>query len=325
LTLERIDPSRAALLVIDMQNAFCHPEGTLGSSGVDISECRDIIPRIRALVGAADQAGIPVLWTVQEHLPVDEWRARKALKPHTSKRKRVSALAGTWDAELVGELKPLATVPSRVIRKHRFGSFYETRLDIMLRMLGRDALLVSGVTANACIETTIREAYLRDYDIVAITDSIGAIDARWKEAAAEVWSQYLAELATSEEVIEFLSASCSPRVRALAHLLLQTTDLPAAESFYIDCLGLTVRKRETLRNGRPLVVTDQGLGLTEGRPDGDGPVEHIAFEVRNLTGLMERLQAAGVTLVRGPEPSAYGMSLYVADPDGNQIELIGDH
>ena len=70
------------------------------------------------------------------------------------------------------ELKPLATVPSHVIRKHRF-SFYETRLDMVLRMLGRDALLVSGVTAML-IETTIREVYLRDYDIVAITDSIGA-------------------------------------------------------------------------------------------------------------------------------------------------------
>ena len=308
-----------------MQNAFCHPEGTLGSSGVDISECRAIIPGIRALVTAVDRAGVPVLWTLQEHFPVDEWRARKVLEPHTSKRKRVSALAGTWDAELVEELKPLATVPSHVIRKHRFGSFYETRLDMVLRMLGRDALLVSGVTANACIETTIREAYLRDYDIVAITDSIGAIDARWKEAAAEVWSQYLAAIATSEEVIEFLSASRLPRVRALAHLLLRTTNLPAAESFYIDCLGLTVRTRETTRNGRPLVVTDQGLGLTDGRPDGDGPVEHIAFEVRNLTGLVERLEESGVIIVCGPEPSAYGTSLYVADPDGNQIELIGDH
>ena len=111
-----------------------------------------------------------------------------------------------------------------------------------------------------------------------------------------MWSQYLAAIATSEEVIEFRSASRLPRARALAHLLLRTTNLPAAEKLHIDCLGLTVRTRETTGNGRPLVVTDQGLGLTDGRPDGDGPVEHIAFEVRNLTGLVERLEESGVMI-----------------------------
>lgn len=198
---ERFTPTRAAVLIIDMQNAFCHPEGTLGASGVDITDCRAVIAPIRRLVEAAYGAGVPVIWTVQEHFAVDAWRARKQLPSHTAKRVRVSALAGTWDAELVEELAPLATTPSLVIRKHRFGAFYETGLDLVLRMLGRDGLLVTGVTANACVDTTMREAYLRDYDIVAVSDCIGGIDPRWKHVATEVWSQFLAVLATSEEVI----------------------------------------------------------------------------------------------------------------------------
>jgi ureidoacrylate peracid hydrolase len=203
--LERMDPRRAALLVIDMQNAFCHPEGTLGISDVDISDCAAAIGPIAGLIPAATDAGLPVIWTLQEHLDDDQWRARRELPVHTAKRARVAALAGTWDAELVEELAPLAKDPSLVIRKHRFGAFYQTRLDLLLRMLGRSALIVTGVTANACVETTMREAYLRDYDVVAVLDAIGAIDRRWKRLASEIWAHYMGIVVTSQDVLAWLS------------------------------------------------------------------------------------------------------------------------
>jgi nicotinamidase-related amidase len=204
--LEVMDPRRGALLVIDMQNAFCHPEGTLGISGVDISDCAAAIQPILALIAAATDADVPVIWTFQEHLPDDRWRARRELPSHTAKRARVAALAGTWDVELVDELAPLANDPSLVIRKHRFGAFYQTRLDLLLRMLGRTALIVTGVTANACVDTTMREAYLRDYDVVAVVDAIGGIDDQWKTIAAAVWAQYMGIVVTSEDVLAWLSA-----------------------------------------------------------------------------------------------------------------------
>jgi ureidoacrylate peracid hydrolase len=112
-------------------------------------------------------------------------------------------------------------------------------------------------------------------------------------------------------------------VDGLAHLLLQTTDLDAAERFYVGLLGLRVRTRERFRDGRPLVVTEQGLGLTDGRPPGDGAnVDHIAFRVTGLHELVERARAAGVEVLRGPLPNPYGLAVYLADPDGNEIELI---
>jgi predicted enzyme related to lactoylglutathione lyase len=108
----------------------------------------------------------------------------------------------------------------------------------------------------------------------------------------------------------------------LGHLLIQAADLAAAERFYLDFLGLTVRKREAFRDGRPLVVTHEGLGITNGRPDGVGPVEHIAFRARGVRELAEHARKNGIQIVRGPEPSAYGVSLYLSDPDGNQIEVF---
>jgi nicotinamidase-related amidase/catechol 2,3-dioxygenase-like lactoylglutathione lyase family enzyme len=325
--ISALDPARTALLVVDMQNAFVHDEGTLGASGVDVKQAQATIAPHRELIAACRDAGVPVIWTQQVHLPDDASRARKRLASHTAKRKRVSALAGTWDAEIVDELKDLADDPTYVVVKHRFGGFYETRLDALLRMLGVEALLITGVTANACVETTLREAYLRDYDVAAVTDCIAAVRPEWAPTAHAVWAHYLGELTTSAEVIDWLAAARGgPAVEGLAHLLLQTTDIEAAERFYVDVLGFRVRKREAFRDGRPLILTDQRMGITNGREPGAGRaanVDHIAFHVSGVLELVERAKAAGVRVIRGPEPNAYGLSVYIEDPDGNEVELIG--
>jgi len=324
MSLEALTHDTSALLVVDMQNAFCHPEGTLGVSGVDVEPARAIVEPIRALVEHCAHSGVPVLWTQQEHFPVDHSRARKRLPSHTAKRRRVSALSGTWDMQIVDELAPLAGDPSLVIRKHRFGSFYATRLDMVLRMLGVHALIVTGTTANACIETTLREAYLHDYDVVAVADCIAAVRPEWAPTAHEVWAHYLGAVATSRDVHDWLERARRSAALGLGHLLLQVSDLAAAERFYLDLLGMTVRTREDFRDGRPLVVTQEGLGLTDGRPPGDGPLEHLAFRARGVRVLAETARAAGFEVVRGPEPSSYGVSVYVLDPDGNQVELYGE-
>jgi ureidoacrylate peracid hydrolase len=329
VSIELLDPARTALLVIDMQNAFVHDEGTLGSSGVDVAAAQATIAPHSRLIDACRAVGMPVIWTLQVHLAEDASRSRKRLPSHTSQRKRVSALAGTWDAEIVDELKDRAADdPTLVVTKHRFGAFYETRLDALLRMLGVEALLVTGVTANACVETTLREAYLRDYDVVAVTDCIAAVRPDWTATAHAVWSHYLGTLATSEEIVSWLDdvsrAGAAGRVDSLMHLLLQTSDIEAAERFYVGTLGFGVRKREAFRDGRPLIVTEQGLGLTDGRMPGDGAnMDHMAFRVEGLRALLQRAADAGVRIIRGPEPNGYGLSAYLEDPDGNEVELIG--
>lgn len=324
MSISNLDLRKSALLVIDMQNAFCHPEGTLGMSGVPIPPLRAPIEPLRALIERCHAVDMPVIWTVQEHFERDLRRARKRLPSHTSKRKGISALAGTWDAAIVDELEALAAKdPSLVIRKHRFGAFHETRLDMLLAMLGVEALFVTGVTANACVETSIREGYLRDLDVVAVTDCIGAVNADWEAAAQKVWQQYLAALSDSREVLAWMDEQMEPRTEHVAHLLLQCSDMERSARFYLDLLGFQ-RKPDAkpLPDGRPLIVTLQGLGLTGGGPGDRKQVDHIAFKVRNVRALAERIKASDTVIERDLGPGAYGLTIYVRDPDGNIIELF---
>ncbi len=320
--LDAIAPEQAALLIIDMQNAFCHDEGTLGLSGVNVAAAQATYAPVRRLAEAFVSAGMPVIWTKQVHLEPDASRARKVLPSHTAKRKQVSALSGTWDAAIVDELADLQTDPTYVVTKHRFGAFYETRLQSLLDMLGTQALFVTGVTANACVETTLREAYLRDYDVVAVTDAIAAVRPEWIDGAHAVWQQYLGVLATSNEALGWLKSSRRPKALSLHHLLLETVDLERSLTFFLDVLGFEVRKREEFRDGRQLVVTHQGLGLTERGTAAGGTLDHLCFTARDIDGLAQRARDAGHRIVRGPGPGPYGHTVYIEDPDGNEVELV---
>lgn len=323
MSIDGLDPASSALLVIDMQNAFCHAEGTLGISGVDIAPARATIAPVRRLVETFNASGVPVIWTQQVHLDPDASRGRKVLASHTAKRKQVSALSGSWDAEIIEELTDLAIDPTYVIVKHRFGAFYQTRLQALLDMIGTQALFVVGLTANACVETTIREAYLRDYDVVAVIDAIAAVRPQWIDTAQAVWAQYLGVLATSDEVCAWLQAASRPRAVRVHHLLIETADLDRSLAFYVDVLGFGVRKREPFREDRELVVTEQGLGLTTGRSAGArSGLEHLCFSARGVDRLAARARAAGYRIIRGPGDGPYGYTVYVEDPDGNEIELF---
>ncbi|MBT8445888.1 MAG: isochorismatase family protein [Gammaproteobacteria bacterium] len=323
MALEPLELEKSALLVIDLQNGFCHEDGTLGQSGLDVGRISAVIPTLRSVIEQCRAAGMPVLWTLQEHFQTDRRRARKALQPHTAKRKGVVALAGTWDAAIVDELADLADDPSLIIRKHRFGGFYETRLDIVLEQLGIQHLFVTGATTNACVETTVREAYLRDYDVIAIEDCIAGVRPEWEATALEVWRQYFAITCSAEELRDWLNEQRAPKTRYVHHLLLMVSDLERTRDFYVDMLGFDQRKdAKPLPDGREFIAFKQGLGITSGGPGDSRQMDHLAFEVRNVKALNTKLKEAGVPYERELGPGPYGLAIYVRDPDGNILELF---
>jgi ureidoacrylate peracid hydrolase len=193
-------PSETALLVIDAQNAFCHPGGTLGRSGVDIAPLAAILPNVARLVRLCEGQGIATIYTRHTNHLVDEGRSRHRIAPHTAKRATVAAQPGSWDAAFVDELDTLVTPSTHVIEKHRWSAFYGTRLDPLLSILGTRLLIVCGATTNACIDTTVRDAYMRDFDVVIARDCVAGVRQDWHEAALAVLAHYAGEIVDLSEL-----------------------------------------------------------------------------------------------------------------------------
>ena len=119
-------------------------------------------------------------------------------------------------------------------------------------------------------------------------------------------------------------ASTTPAgATAFAHMLLKVADIERSRRFYVDLLGFTVRPAKPLADGRPFVPFHQGLAITSG---GTGAgiarqIDHIAFKANDVRAIAERLKAADVTFIRDLHDGIYGLTIYVADPDGTMIEL----
>ena len=136
-----------------------------------------------------------------------------------------------------------------------------------------------------------------------------------------MWQQYFCELHGSADVLRWIEAQQAPRVLGYAHLLLQVGDIEASRKFYVDLLGFSVRQAKPLADGRPFVPFNEGIALTTGGPGKPLQLDHMAFRVRNVAGLAERLKKGKVRFFEELHDGIYGRTIYIADPDGNKIEL----
>ena len=113
-----------------------------------------------------------------------------------------------------------------------------------------------------------------------------------------------------------------PGIREFAHMLLKVSDIKRSERFYVDLLGFTVRPAKPLADGRPFVPFMQGFALTEGDSGEPQQIDHIAFKVHGVVEIATRLKKAGTKFYQDVHQGIYGLTIYVADPDGNKIELF---
>jgi ureidoacrylate peracid hydrolase len=107
-----------------------------------------------------------------------------------------------------------------------------------------------------------------------------------------------------------------------AHMLLKVSDIARSERFYVDVLGFTVRPAKPLPDGRPFVPFQQGLALTSGGPQEPTQIDHMAFVAQDVRALAIRLKYADVKFFRELHDGIYGLTIYIADPDGNMIEFF---
>jgi nicotinamidase-related amidase len=175
-----LDLARTAILVIDMQNDFCHPHGWLAHIGVDIAPARAPIAPLRRLLPVLRRREVPVIWVNWGNRP-DRLNLSPSLlhvynptgagvglgDPLPDSGAKVLE-RGSWSAAIVDELQ---TDPSDIhVAKYRMSGFQDTELDSILRNLGVTTLLFAGVNADQCVLCTLQEANFRGYDCLLLED-----------------------------------------------------------------------------------------------------------------------------------------------------------
>jgi len=174
------DLSATAIIVVDMQNDFCHPQGWLASIGVDIAPARAPIAPLRALLPRLRAAAVPVVWLNWGSRP-DRLNLSPALLHVYNGSGAATGLgdplpgtgspvlqAGAWSAQLVEELVPeLADIR---VDKHRMSGFWDTPLDSILRNLRVSTLLFAGVNLDQCVLHSLADANFLGYDALLLED-----------------------------------------------------------------------------------------------------------------------------------------------------------
>jgi ureidoacrylate peracid hydrolase len=194
-----------ALLIIDMQNGFCKPGGSMTRIGFDISMLASAIEPCVRLVDYARTVGIPIIYTryVYREDFADGGILVHALMPQLKQERALTA--GSWDAQVVEELTPRAG--DIVIDKNRPSAFHATGLKSVLMKSGIDHLAICGVTTNCCVESTVRDASQHDILPLIIADAVAELEQARHEAALKTMGLLFGRIVT---VAEIASAWTSP-------------------------------------------------------------------------------------------------------------------
>ena len=196
---EWIAPSRTALLLVDCQVDFASPEGLMARQGHDVTAAQKALRNAALLTCAARGAGVPCLFARLITRPGDEtqmmreWRSR-----HGHENDPLLCREGTSGAEFAG-VEPVAG--EAIFSKSRYNAFAGTDLDVRLRALKRDTLVIAGLTTECCVDSTARDAFERDFHVVIASDAVAAYEKALHDAALKALELNCATLASSADIV----------------------------------------------------------------------------------------------------------------------------
>jgi nicotinamidase-related amidase len=196
---DRHTPGHAALVVVDVQNDFCSPQGSLPAGyGFDLQFVEAMVPRLQGLIEAARRAGIPVIFVRTVHDPSNDSPAWLDRLGDGNERTGVTCRTGSWGAELFCVAPALG---DHVVVKHRFSAFVGTNLAIILRSLGVSSVLFTGVATEVCVESTLRDGLFHDFYVTLVQDCAASYSQAAHDASVHVVGKHFGLVTTADELI----------------------------------------------------------------------------------------------------------------------------
>jgi ureidoacrylate peracid hydrolase len=196
-----LEPGRTALVNVDLQNDFLHPDGWYGKSDIDISHMQRVIEPVKELVASCREHGVPVIWTRHGTQGVEDGGPFMELRPVL---REGGLRTGTWGYEVLAELEPRAE--DWFIAKSRLSAFFQTNLELVLRGLGAETVLITGVLTNQCIGATCKDTLFRDFKPVVVEECTGTTLPHLHEPAIEMMRVGWGQVNTLERTLGELAA-----------------------------------------------------------------------------------------------------------------------
>lgn len=200
MTRHAFDPSTAALLLVDLQNDFLHPEGAYARGGRTSPDIAALPARLKPVAAAMRRAGG---WIVSTHFTLVPGRSGEPLiSPHLKTLRPFLAKGdfapGTMGHDVVAELKPV----DFAVEKVAYSAFYMSRLEFVLRKAGIATLVFSGIVTNGGVASTLRDAHVRDFATILLSDGCAA----FSREVHEVTVASLAAITPVMTCAEFMAA-----------------------------------------------------------------------------------------------------------------------
>jgi ureidoacrylate peracid hydrolase len=217
-----VDPRSLALLVVDLQNDFCHEQGFFAQAGHDVSPCRDAAEQTGRLVPEIRRFGVPVIWTrmiatEQSELKLPPIRFRAPRDSNTFVEGVGGTLLfapGSWGADL---LTGLPVEPDDlVVDKPTYDALFATGLEKDLRRRDVDTIAVAGVTSHCCVDATVRAAFVRGFNVLVLSDCVATFEAErdLNDSTLQVLALLFAVVAPADALIAALEDFRLPLTRS---------------------------------------------------------------------------------------------------------------
>lgn len=198
------NPKHSALVIVDVQNDYCHKEGCLAKQDLDVSMVDEMMPNLKNIIASLKEIEVPIIYVKTVHedcTDSDTWTKR--LKGKSGKN---LCRKNTWGAEFF-QLSP--SEDDIIVVKHRYSAFINTRLDSILRSMKIETLIMAGVSTNVCVESTARDGFMLDYDIIFLSDCTAAFSKEAHNMTLQTINQFFGSVATSEEVLQSIPSLSS--------------------------------------------------------------------------------------------------------------------
>lgn len=194
-------PGRTAVIIIDPQNDFLHPDGQYAKIGVDISHMRRTIGPITQLVAAARARNVPIIWTRHGFRDKRDAGVFMSLRPFLAE---AGMRQGTWGYEIYDGLG--AEKGDWYVEKQRLSAFFNTNLELILRSLNAETLLIGGILTNQCVAATSKDANFRDFKPIVVEETTGTTFPHLHDPAIEMIKVGWGEVRSLSDALRDLAA-----------------------------------------------------------------------------------------------------------------------